>query len=156
MKYQLKTNMKRVALRSKQAQPLPIRIQHAYTYSKWDSIHEPYNVVENVLRDDDTVFKGLQPALDFTLSGGEVCYISEVLIWPGDSGPLDVELHVGNLIDRWTHVKDYQCQKAGVSKLTVPGEYLAKHLRIRCINNIRGGNLVNIRFVQIKGIANAQ
>lgn len=113
-------------------------------------------MVDNVLRDDDTVFKGLQPTLDFTLSAGEVCYIAEVLIWPGDSGPLNVELYVGNLIDRWTFVKEYTCQKSGVSKLVVPGEYLSKHLRIRCTNNIRGGNLVNVRFVQIRGLADAQ
>lgn len=106
---QLKTNLKRVAQRSKQAQPLSIRMQHSYTYSKWDSIHEPYNVVENVLRDDDTVFKGLQPTLDFTLSAGEICYVAEVLIWPGDSGPLDVEIFVSNLGDRWTFVKEYTC-----------------------------------------------
>ncbi len=62
-------------------------------------------MVENVLKDDDTVYKGLQPTLDFTLSAGEVCYISEVLVWPGDTGPLEVEVYVSNLIDRWTFVK---------------------------------------------------
>ena len=105
----LKETLLRAAQRARKAQPLPIRMQHAYSYNKWDSIHEPYNVVENVLRDDDTVFKGLQPTLDFTLSGGEVCYVAEVLIWPGDSAPLNVELYVGNLIDRWTFVKEYTC-----------------------------------------------
>jgi hypothetical protein len=30
-----------------------------YQYSKWDSIHEPYNVVENILRDDETQYKAL-------------------------------------------------------------------------------------------------
>lgn len=28
-----------------------------------------------------------------------------------------------------------------------------KYLRLRCINNVRGGNLVNIRYIQIKGLA---
>lgn len=55
------------------------------------------------------MFKGLQPALDFTLASGDVCYIAEVLIWPGDSGPLDVELYVGNIIDMWTFVKEFKC-----------------------------------------------
>ena len=55
----LKETLKRAAQRARNAQPLPIRMQHAYSYNKWDSIHEPYNVVENILRDDDTVFKGL-------------------------------------------------------------------------------------------------
>lgn len=50
-----KSNLKRIADDYKRAKPLPIRIQHNYHYSKWDSINEPYNVVENVLRDDDSV-----------------------------------------------------------------------------------------------------
>lgn len=93
---QLKSNLKRVADQARMAQPLQIRMQHPYSYSKWDSIHEPYNVVENVLQDDDTVYKGLTPAFDFTLAGGDNAYISEVLVWPGDTGPATVELYVGN------------------------------------------------------------
>ena len=27
-----------------------------------------------------------------------------------------------------------------------------KYLRIRCVNNVRGGNLVNVRYVQVKGM----
>ena len=72
---------------SKQAMPLPIKIQRIYQYSKWDAIHEPFNVVENVLKDDETVYKALTPDLDFTLDRGQLCFISEVVIWPGDSGP---------------------------------------------------------------------
>ena len=47
----LKVNMKRLADMTKKAKPLPIKMQHVYQYSKWDAIHEPYNVVENVLKD---------------------------------------------------------------------------------------------------------
>jgi len=66
----LKVNMKRVAQQAKNAQVLPLKIQHPYQYSKWDSIHEPYNVVENVLKDDESVYKARTPAVDLTLSGG--------------------------------------------------------------------------------------
>ncbi len=45
----LKENLKRVVKKSRISNPLPIKMQHAYEYSKWDSIHEPYNVVENVI-----------------------------------------------------------------------------------------------------------
>ena len=69
-------------------------MQHPYQYSKWDSIHEPYNVVENVLKDDESVYKALTPQLDFTLSGGAVCFISEVIIHPGDCGPATVEVNI--------------------------------------------------------------
>ena len=84
---QLKDNLKRVAKQAKMAMPLQIKMQHAYQYSKWDAIHEPYNVVENVLKDDDTVYKGLTPDFDITLDRDELCYVSEVVIWPGDNGP---------------------------------------------------------------------
>lgn len=67
--------------------PLPIRMARVYQYSKWDAIHEPYNIVENVLRDDNNVYKGFSPDIDLTLDKGDLCYISEVLLWPGDSGP---------------------------------------------------------------------
>jgi len=55
----LKTNIKRVNQQAKNSISLPIKIQHVYQYSKWDSINEPYNVVENILRDDDTQYKAL-------------------------------------------------------------------------------------------------
>ena len=48
--------------------------------------------MENVLRDDSTVFKSLSPDLDFTLDKGDLCYISEVLLWPGDNGPNEVQV----------------------------------------------------------------
>lgn len=56
---QLKSNLKRVAQLAKNSRPLDLRMQHAYQYSKWDSINEPYNIVENVLKDDDSVYKAL-------------------------------------------------------------------------------------------------
>lgn len=83
----LKDNLKRVAVMSKQATNLPITMQHAYEYSKWDAIHEPYNVVENVLQDDDRVYKALSPVFDFNLDTHSVCFVPEILLWPGDVGP---------------------------------------------------------------------
>jgi hypothetical protein len=64
----MKDTIKRVSLDVKKSKKLPIKIQHAYNYSKWDSINEPYNVVENVLRNDESVYKALSPDLDFTLA----------------------------------------------------------------------------------------
>jgi hypothetical protein len=91
-------------------------MQHSYEYSKWDAIHEPYNVVENVLNDNDSVYKALQPTFDFTLCDNNLCYISEVLIWPGDCGPFQIEMFVANSLDMWSFVKAYQCERAGVTK----------------------------------------
>ena len=50
----LKKNLKRVADACARAMVLPVKIQHPYTYSKGTPC-EPYNVVENVLKDDDSV-----------------------------------------------------------------------------------------------------
>ena len=72
---------------SKKSQYLPIKMQHAYQYSKWDAIHEPYNVVENVLRDDHKVYKALSPNFDFTLDNGKTCFVANVMLSPGDTGP---------------------------------------------------------------------
>ena len=91
------------------------------------------------MRDDASVYKALTPDLDFTLDRGAICYISEILIWPGDSGPNQVEVYVSNTADKWALIKEYVCSRSGSSKLVIPGEYLAKFIRIRCINNIRGG-----------------
>jgi hypothetical protein len=63
-----KEDLLRVAQMAKQAIPLQLKIQHPYQYSKWDSIHEPYNVVENILKDDESVYKALTPDLDLTVA----------------------------------------------------------------------------------------
>ena len=35
--------------------------------------------------------------------------------------------------------------------MIVPGEFIAKYLRLRCLNNIRGGNIINTRHISIRG-----
>jgi len=81
---------------AKMAVPLPLTMAHIYNYSRWDTIHEPHNVVDNVLKDDDSVYKALTPNFDFSMDHGEPCYISEIIIWPGDSGPNQVEILLSN------------------------------------------------------------
>ena len=76
-------------------------------------MHEPYNVVENVLKDDESVYKALTPQLDFTLGQGALCFVSEVVLHPGDCGPAVVEIYVSNTMDKWTFVKQYNCTKLG-------------------------------------------
>ena len=89
----LKENLLRVAQQSKNASLMQIKIQHPYQYSKWDSIHEPYNVVENVLKDDEAVYKALTPSLDFNIAQGNMTYIAEVIVHPGDCGPALIEVN---------------------------------------------------------------
>lgn len=107
----LKTNMKRLADMTKRAKMLPIKMQHVYQYSKWDAIHEPYNVVENVLKDDEKVYKALTPTFDFTVNNGTACFISNVILAPGDTGPQKMEIYLSNNIDQWQFVKAYESDK---------------------------------------------
>lgn len=131
---------------------MQVKMQHPYTYSKWDSIHEPYNVVENVLKDDESVYKALTPDIDLTVASGNLAYVSEVSLYPGDCGPQNVELYWSNTADKWTLIKQFQLSKSGEQKMALPGEHIMKYLRIRCVNNVRGGNLVNIRYLQVRGL----
>jgi len=148
----LKADMKRLADMAKKAKPLPLRMQHVYQYSKWDAIHEPYNVVENVLKDDEKVYKALQPVFDFTVNAGNLCYISSIVLAPGDCGPQKLEVYLSSSGDHWSLVKTFTASKEAIQNLEMPGENLAKHVRIRCVNNIRGGNLVSVRFIQVRGL----
>ena len=76
-----------------------------------------------------------------------------VVISPGDTGPQTIEIYTSDTIDKWTFLKAYTSTKSAIQNLTLPGELYAKYLRVRCVNNVRGGNLVNVRLIQIKGLA---
>ena len=60
--------------------------------------------------------------------------------------PFDIPLRCLRLCQIW-RLRSWCAQV-----LTVPGEHIMKYLRIRCVNNVRGGNLVNVRYVQVKGM----
>eukprot|EP00164_Ancoracysta_twista_P003101 GFYU01004136.1.p1 GENE.GFYU01004136.1~~GFYU01004136.1.p1 ORF type:complete len:736 (-),score=254.85 GFYU01004136.1:493-2700(-) len=148
----LKKSLKRVADACQRAVPLPIKIQHPYTYSKWDAVHEPYNVVENVLKDDDSVFRTLSPAIDLTLCNGSICFVSEVVVCPGECGPANLEVYTSNAVDKWTLVSTHKCTRDATQAFQLPGEQLCKYLRLKMVNNVRGGNIVSVRQVKIKGL----
>ena len=67
-----------------------------------------------------------------------------------------MEVYLSNNVDAWQLLKTFSATKAAVQNLVIPGENLAKYVRIRCVNNIRGGNLVNVRYIQIKGLPSEQ
>ena len=105
-----------------------------------------------MLKDDESVYKALTPAIDLTIHNGSMCFISEVIVHPGDCGPANVEIYVSSSHEKWSLVKTYECSKSGPQRMLLPGEQVHKYLRVRCLNNIRGGNLVNVRYVQVKGL----
>ena len=131
-------------------------MQHAQTYSKWDVLHEPYNVIENILEDNEKVYKALTPNFDLTLDDGRPCFVANVTVHPGDCGPASVEIYISNLQESWSMVKKFNAMKDRPSTFVLPGENVAKFVRVRCVNNVRGGNLVNLRYVQVKGLTSEQ
>jgi hypothetical protein len=154
----LKRNLKRVALQCERSEPLPIMIQHAYTYSKWDQVHEPHNIVDNVFRDDDSVWKTVSPAIDLTLYRDQVCFVSYVTISAMDPAPAVVEIYSSNVPEKWTLLSSHKCDpslpKGSPQRFLLPGEPLCKYLRILCKNNIRGGNIVAVRHIVVEGLVN--
>ena len=149
----LKMNIQRLAKMTKASYPLEIKFQRNQTYSKWDAINEPYNVIENVLTDDEKQYKALTPNFDLTVMKGTECFIASIVIAPGDCGPQTMEVFVSQQPDVWQFVKQFQAQKKqGEQTLVLPGETVAKYVRIRCVNNVRGGNLINVRYIRINGL----
>jgi len=61
---------------------------------------EPKNVVENILRDDDSIFKSTNPVFDLKISRGR-SFVGYIHIHPGDTGPKLIQLMVANEVDDW-------------------------------------------------------
>lgn len=148
----LKTSLKRVEDACKRAQYLPLKIQHPYSYTKWEIVHEPQNVVENILKDDETVYRALSPSLDLALCNGQLCFVSEVEICPGECGPASIEIYTSNVLDKWTFVKSFKCTRDLVQPFRLPGEQICKYLRIKMDQNVRGGNIIATRLMRVKGL----
>lgn len=175
----LKKSLKRVADNVNRADHLPVKIQHVYTYSKWDQVHEPENVVENVLKDDESTWRALQAEVDLTCSNHQVrplllalmqCYIpmppsdptavlacqvsfvAGVELSPGECGPSEIEVYVSNVPDKWTLINTYTCTREEMQVFMLPGEQLCKYVRLRFPANVRGGNIVTIKKVRLKGM----
>ena len=109
-------------------------------------------MIENVLEDDEKQYKALQPNFDFLVNGGAESYIASIKVQGGDTGPQNMEVYVSNVMDSWTLVKKYSSSKEKVQNLIIPGEHICKFVRLRCVNNIRGGNLVSVKHIQINGL----
>jgi len=148
----LKDNVKRVKNDMKMSKKLPIRIQHPYSYSKWDSINDPYNVVENILKDDDKIYKALTPELDLTLNNGRKWFVSEIFIHGGDGGPAHIEVYISDYAQHWDYIEAYECSNDEIQRITLPGENIAKYIRIKWLTNNQGGNIVKVRHVEVKGM----
>ncbi len=109
-------------------------------------------MVENVLNDDGKVYKTINPVIDLTLGNGAYCFVSEVILHCAEPFPGKVEISASNTVNRWNLVKEYVCAKTDETRLELPGEQVAKYLRLRFAKNLRGGNIVSVRYVVVKGL----
>lgn len=152
----LKRNLRRVAQQCQRAEALPVAIQHPYTYSKWDQVHEPHNVVENVLKDDAQVWKTVSPAVDLTLCREQVCFVAYVTVVAADPAPAAFEVFTSSVPDKWTLLSTFKCDaslpRGAPHRFLMPGEPLCKYLRVVCKNNVRGGNIVSLQRVIVEGL----
>jgi hypothetical protein len=148
----LRKNLARVEGQVRRATALPASIQHPYTYSKWDQVHNPENVVENVLADADNEYSALSPSVDLTLCDDAPCFVSEVVIEPGACGPANLEVYTSNTPDKWSLVSAFRCSRDEVQAFQLPGEQVARYMRLRFPNNTRGGNIVALRRISVKGL----
>eukprot|EP00768_Dysnectes_brevis_P002885 gnl/Dysnectes_brevis/2105_a2442_2017.p1 GENE.gnl/Dysnectes_brevis/2105_a2442_2017~~gnl/Dysnectes_brevis/2105_a2442_2017.p1 ORF type:complete len:759 (+),score=246.56 gnl/Dysnectes_brevis/2105_a2442_2017:45-2321(+) len=149
----LKENLHRIELQCRQAVPLNVAIAHEYQYSRWERHHEPENRVENVLDDDERQYRALQPSIDLSLEGSSRCFVSEVSICPGDCGPSACEVYVAAEPERYVLVNTFPCNRDGVQTFPLSGEQTdIVQVRLRFPQNIRGGNIVSIRHVGIRGL----
>ena len=99
---EFKQNVDKVKNIHQNAVELPIRMQRPYTYSKWDLVHEPENKVENILANDASAYKAVQPELDITLNNNQSAYVSSILFGPGEVGPQLIEVLESRNGAHWT------------------------------------------------------
>ena len=119
--------------------------------SQFDQAYDPLNVAENVLAKDESVYKAVSPSLDFMLNDGGYFFFSEVIIQCGNPAPGVIELYASNN-DNWTLVNCYNVPESKELVLPIPGEQIAKYMRLRFVKNARGGSLISIKHIDIKGI----
>lgn len=108
--------------------------------------------MENVLKDNETVYKAMNPVLDFTLHHGVMCFVGEIYLSSVEPGPGDIEIYVGKALDRWDLLTVHRCGRELEQRILFKQEVHAKYLRLKCLDNLRGGNLCCIRFVQVFGV----
>lgn len=120
--------------------------------SKWDSLYEPFNIVENVLKNNDSTYKALNPVLDFTLFKGVLCFIAGLRVESGEPTAGNIEVFTSETLDQWEHLMTHRSSKDAVQVINFNEEIYAKYLRLNFLDNIRGGNLCTVRFVQVIGL----
>ena len=78
-------------------------------------------------------------------------YVSEVLIYPDEPVPGEVEIMLNDGENWFLGVKGIQ-SKGDVLRFIIPDEKYSKYIKINFLSNKRGGSFVGIRYLQVKGL----
>ena len=119
--------------------------------SQFDQTYDPQNLIDNILKKDDSVYKSVSPTIDLMLNDGGYFFFCEVVIQCGNPPPGMIEVYASNT-ENWTLVNCYNMGEGKELTLNIPGEQIAKFLRLRFTKNARGGSLVSIKHIAVKGI----
>lgn len=184
---------------------LPIALARPYTYSNWEKTHEPENIIDNVLKDDETVWRAISPDIDLELDNGHICFIAHIELRFGDSIPRSLDVFTSDNCEDWFHVATLNCsidyeqvdkeemrredniiglynnnnKRFHLAKdqlhllfykfiykyslpppkfqaFSIPGETLARNVRLGMHENQRGGHYITIRRVNVRGMRQKQ
>lgn len=119
----------------------------------------------------------MSPVVDLNLCGHQLCFVSEVHITYGLFIAAEVEVYLTNLLDRWSFIKMFKFSDSSFGgcnnsiglnsnnninnctiederqqRIILPDEQWAKYMRLKFTCNTRGGKLVHLRRIIVKGI----
>ena len=130
------TQLKRSNKLSQASKPLNISLSNKKQGDLWMKTHEPFNQPENVLMDDNTVFRQLKPSLEFSLSKNfSEFYVAEIIVHVDEPAPGEVEIMLNNGGEWFSGLKTIGT-KDGIQRFLIPDEKYAKYVLINFLNNI--------------------
>lgn len=113
-------------------------------------------MIENILKNNDEIYRNHKPSFEFNLYNDELCYIAEVVVEADAPEPGDVLISLKDHHDsQWRRVLQKKSSKDPGKKTfryVLPGEQYSRYLQIKFLNNSLGRNFVGIRRLVIRGL----
>ena len=149
VKSQLRTKYEKYNASCSHSSPLLVKVEPV-SYTAWEKLHDTQNVVENVLRDDSSVFTRKDACIKLVF---EPSIVTMVRIHPGEPGPLHLDLTLTDKDDRVVFAEGY---KLGRNTTEISMSVVnACRASLVFKDNIRGGSICSIRLVEVVGVPTA-
>lgn len=146
IKNQLRTKYEKYNASCNHSSPLLIKVEPV-SYTAWEKLHDTQNVVENVLRDDSSVFTRKDACIKTTFNPS---IVTKIKVHPGEPGPLHLDL---TIMDRNDKVVFSEAYKMGRNTTEINTSIVdACKASFVFKDNIRGGSICSIRFIEVIGI----